>query len=393
MSVVDRLSCRIPGARWELKQGLFLVWEETAIITSGDIHRIDDYLSPSFRTIEWRDGAVILLDQRRLPEDEVYLELRGPEEVAQAIRDMAVRGAPAIGVAAALGMALAAQDIKAEDGPEFLERLRPFGELFVRTRPTAVNLRWALNRLFTRVQDMLGEGPQRIRSAILEEAHLIFIDDVLTNVAIGETGVELVPEQATILTHCNAGALATAGYGTALGVVRSAHRRGLVLNVIADETRPFLQGARLTAWELQKDGIPVTVITDSMAGYFMRRQEISLVIVGADRIAGNGDVANKIGTYNLAVLSRHHQIPFYVAAPLSTFDPSLADGDSIPIEERDPDEVLRWGGAWLAPVGVPARYPAFDITPHHFITGIITERGILKPPFSQQIARLLSSPS
>ncbi len=328
-----------------------------------------------------------------MPEEEVYLELRGPEEVAQAIRDMAVRGAPAIGVAAAMGMALAAQNITAEDGPEFLERLKAFGDLFARTRPTAVNLRWALNRLFAKVRDMLQEGPCRIRSAILEEAHQIFIDDILTNVAIGEAGTEVVPERAVILTHCNAGALATAGYGTALGVVRSAHRRGMVLNVIADETRPFLQGARLTAWELQRDGIPVTLITDNMAGYLMRRKEVSLVIVGADRIAGNGDVANKIGTYNLAVLSRHHEIPFYVAAPLSTFDPSLADGDSIPIEERDPDEVLRWGGRRLAPAGVPARYPAFDITPHDFITGIITERGILRPPFSEQIASLLSAPS
>lgn len=341
--------------------------------------------------MEWRDGALILLDQRRLPEDEVYLELRGPEEVAHAIRGMAVRGAPAIGVAAAMGIALAAQDITARDGREFLERLKPFADLFVRTRPTAVNLRWALNRVFARVQEMLGEGVHRIRSAILEEAHRIFIDDVLTNVAIGEAGVEVVPDRATILTHCNAGALATAGYGTALGVVRSAHRRGRVLNVIADETRPFLQGARLTAWELQKDGIPVTLITDNMAGYFMRKKEISVVIVGADRIAGNGDVANKIGTYGLAVLSRHHGIPFYVAAPLSTFDPSLVDGDSIPIEERDPDEVLRWGGARLAPAGVQARYPAFDITPQDFVTGIITERGILRPPFSRQISRLLSA--
>jgi methylthioribose-1-phosphate isomerase len=368
-----------------------LLKEETAIAPSGNPVDIDSYLSPSFRTIAWRDGAVVLLDQRRLPEEEVYLELRDPEEVALAIKEMAVRGAPAIGVAAAMGMALAAQRIEAQRGSELLERLRPFGQLFLRTRPTAVNLRWALNRLFSKVLGMAQEEASRVRSALIEEAHRIFVDDVLTNVAIGESGVDVVPERATILTHCNAGALATAGYGTALGVVRSAHRRGRVLNVIADETRPFLQGARLTAWELQKDGIPVTLITDNMAGHFMRRKEVSLVIVGADRIAANGDVANKIGTYSLAVLSHHHGIPFYVAAPLSTFDPSLPDGDSIPIEERDPAEVLQLGDQRVAPSGVMARYPAFDITPNVLITGIITERGILTPPFSDKIATLVSA--
>jgi methylthioribose-1-phosphate isomerase len=232
---------------------------------------------------------------------------------------------------------------------------------------------------------MSGDSPGEIRAALVEEAHRILVEDVLANAAMGEAGAAVVPPSARILTHCNAGALATGGYGTALGVVRSAHRQGKVASVLADETRPFLQGARLTAWELHKDGIPVTLIADNMAGHLMKSGEVSLVVVGADRVAANGDAANKIGTYSLAVLAREHGIPFYVAAPISTFDLTLARGEDIPIEERDPREVLEWGTVRMAPEGVSARYPAFDVTPHSLISGIITERGILSPPLPERI--------
>ncbi len=352
-----------------------------------DISSIEPYLS-SFRTIEWRDGRVILLDQRRLPQEEVYLELREPEEVAAAIRGLAIRGAPAIGVAAAMGLALAARQVEASDGSEMAGRLRPYMELFLATRPTAVNLRWAVDRMGRRARELRTEGTAAARRALEEEAVRILVEDVLANVAMGEAGSQVIPPGARILTHCNAGALATGGYGTALGVVRSAHRQGKGISVLADETRPFLQGARLTAWELQKDGIPVTVIADNMAGHFMKKGEVSLVMVGADRIAANGDVANKIGTYSLAILAREHGIPFYVAAPLSSFDPTLSTGEAIPIEERDPRELLECGGLRMAPVGVSARYPAFDITPHSLISGIITERGILRPPYGDRIKDL-----
>jgi methylthioribose-1-phosphate isomerase len=350
---------------------------------------IERYLSPSFRTIEWRDGRVILLDQRRLPQEEVYLELGQPEEVASAIRDLAIRGAPAIGVAAAMGIALAARAVKARNGSELRTALKAHMDLFLRTRPTAVNLRWAVDRMGRRAEEVRGEEADAARKALEDEAIQILVEDVLTNVAIGEAGSQVVASGARILTHCNAGALATGGYGTALGVVRSAHRQGKGISVLADETRPFLQGARLTAWELQKDGIPVIVITDSMAGHFMKKKEVSVIIVGADRVAANGDVANKIGTYSLAILAREHGIPFYVAAPLSTFDPTLATGEAIPIEERDPREVLEWGPVRMAPEGVSARYPAFDVTPHPLISGIITEQGILSPPLGERIRSLL----
>jgi methylthioribose-1-phosphate isomerase len=354
-------------------------------MTQAGWSEVEAYLSPAFRTIEWREDRVVLLDQRRLPGEEVYLELGSPEEVADAIRDLAVRGAPAIGVAAAMGLALAARCMEARDAQELVRELEAYRGLFLGTRPTAVNLRWAVSRLWRRIEKMREGDAAAIRWALEEEAGRIFSEDVLTNVAIGEAGAELVPQKGRVLTHCNAGALATAGYGTALGVVRAAWRRGKNVEVLADETRPFFQGARLTAWELQKDGIPVTVITDSMAGHFMQRQEVSVVIVGADRIAANGDVANKIGTYSLAVLAHENGIPFYVAAPLSTFDATAASGDEIPIEERDPMEVLEWGRVRIAPEGTKARYPAFDITPNRLISGIIMERGILRAPFDQGI--------
>lgn len=358
---------------------------------SSMLQTIEPYLSPHFRTIEWRSNRVLMLDQRLLPGQEVYLELTTSEEVASAIRDLAIRGAPAIGIAAAMGLALAARQIEAKMGSELLGKLEPHAQLLLSTRPTAVNLRWALDRCLEVASALRHKSPQEIRELLVEEAHRILVEDVLANVAMGEAGAALVPSGARILTHCNAGALATGGYGTALGVVRSAYRQGKGISVLADETRPFLQGARLTAWELHKDGIPVTIITDNMAGYLMGTGEVDLVIVGADRIASNGDVANKIGTYSIAVLAREHGIPFYVAAPISTFDPSLECGEDMPIEERDPEEVLRWGKVRLAPDGVLARYPAFDVTPARLVSGIITEHGVLSPPLGESIRKLLSS--
>ncbi len=317
---------------------------------------------------------VLLLDQRLLPEEERWLRLTTADEVADAIRTLAVRGAPAIGVAAAYGLAVEA---RRGAGPAALAAA---ADLLARARPTAVNLEWAVRRM----SRLLGAPA----AAILAEAHAIRDEDEASCRRIGALGAPLLPPEARVLTHCNAGALATAGYGTALGIVRAAREAGRLEHVLADETRPFFQGARLTAWELQRDGIPVTVLTDGMAGWLMSRGEISCVVVGADRIAANGDVANKIGTYGVAVLARHHAIPFYVAAPWSTFDPSLPTGAGIPIEERDPDEVVRIFGRRVAPEGVPARYPAFDVTPAALVTAIVTERGVLRAPYGPAIADL-----
>jgi len=322
-----------------------------------------------------RKDEVRLLDQRLLPGEETWLELVTAEAVADAIRTLAVRGAPAIGVAAAYGLA-----VEARRGAS-PERLREAAELLARARPTAVNLAWAVRRMSRRFGGPAG--------AILAEAHAIRDEDEAACRRIGALGAPLLPPEARVLTHCNAGALATAAYGTALGIVRAAREAGRLEHVFADETRPFFQGARLTAWELQRDGIPVTILTDGMAGWLMVRGEISCVVVGADRIAGNGDVANKIGTYGLAVLARHHDIPFYVAAPWSTFDPSLATGAGIPIEERSSDEVVRIFGRLVAPEGVPARYPAFDVTPAGLVTAIVTERGVLRPPYGPAIRALV----
>ncbi len=322
---------------------------------------------------EERD-AVRILDQRRLPQTEEWLSLDSAEKVADAIRSLAVRGAPAIGVAAAYGLACDARR-GADPG-----RLRQAAELLVRSRPTAVNLAWAVRRMSRRMG--LGAGE------LLAEAHAIRDEDEASCRRIGALGAPLIPPRARVLTHCNAGALATAGYGTALGVVRAAFEGGNRIAVYAGETRPFLQGARLTAWELHRDGIPVTVLTDGMAGWLMSRGEISCVIVGADRIAASGDVANKIGTYSLAVLASSHHIPFYVAAPWSTIDLAAATGADIPIEERGSEEVLVIGGQRIAPDGVEARYPAFDVTPAALVTAIITERGIARPPLGRSLAEL-----
>jgi methylthioribose-1-phosphate isomerase len=317
--------------------------------------------------------AVRILDQRLLPEREEWLVLDTAEKVSGAIRSLAVRGAPAIGVAAAYALACEARR-GANPG-----RLREVAELLVRARPTAVNLNWAVRRMSRR----LGLGPD----AVLAEAHAIRDEDEASCRRIGALGAPLLPPEARVLTHCNAGALATAGYGTALGVVRAAFESGNPVHVLAGETRPFLQGARLTAWELQRDGIPVTVVTDGMAGWLMSRGEVSCVVVGADRIAANGDVANKIGTYSLAVLAAHHSLPFYVAAPWSTVDLSTAEGSDIPIEERASEEVLSIAGQRIAPEGVLARYPAFDVTPASLVTAIVTERGVLRPPFGASLAQ------
>jgi len=319
-----------------------------------------------------RADAVRLLDQRLLPAEETWVDLRTADEVAEAIRTLTVRGAPAIGVAAAYALAVEARRGAGEAA------LRAAGERLARARPTAVNLAWAVRRMSA----VLGGGA----AAVLAEAHAIRDEDEAACRRIGELGAPLLPDAARVLTHCNAGALATAGYGTALGVVRAAHEAGRLAHVFADETRPFFQGARLTAWELHRDGIPVTVITDGMAGWLMARGEVSCVVVGADRIAANGDVANKIGTYALAVLAAHHRLPFLVAAPWSTVDPATPTGAGIPIEERASDEVVRVGPVRIAPEGVAARYPAFDVTPAALVTAIVTERGVLRPPLADAVA-------
>ncbi len=351
----------------------------------------------SWFTLRWSDEGPVLLDQRRLPGEVTYLTLRTVEEVARAIEDLAVRGAPAIACAAALGIALAGHRSEAEDVAGVLGDVERACERLARTRPTAVNLFWGIDRMRACADRAAGAGDAAgLRAALIAEAEAVLREDVETNRALGEVGVEVVPARpdgARILTHCNAGALATAGHGTALGVVRSAIARGRAVSVLADETRPFLQGARLTAWELQRDAIPVTVLCDSMAGHLLSRAEVDLVLVGADRIAANGDVANKIGTYPLAVLAGEHGVPFYVAAPLSTVDLATAEGSAIPIEERSADEVLTLAGKRLTPEGVPARHPAFDITPARLVTGIITERGIARPPYPARLAELCASAS
>ncbi len=331
-------------------------------------------------TMRWRGGCLELLDQRALPENERYLELRDCEAVARAIEDMAVRGAPAIGCAAAFGIALAAAAAAEESRSAEIEAA--FDRL-ARTRPTAVNLFWALGRMRRHWEARRGAGD--VADALLGEAERILAEDEATCRAIGRHGEVLVPEKARVLTHCNAGALATAGYGTALGVIRAAVAAGRSVEVVADETRPFLQGARLTAWELDRDGIPVTVIVDSMAAHLMARGEVDLVVVGADRIARNGDVANKIGTYGLAVLAAAHDIPFYVAAPRSTIDFATESGAGIPIEERSRAEIAEIAGTVILPEGVGVRHPAFDVTPARLIHAIVTELGIHHPPYTESL--------
>ena len=338
------------------------------------------------------DGeALHLLDQRALPAEVRYLACRTAEETARAIKTLVVRGAPAIGVAAAFGMALAAKRAT-ESGAPLDEALEAAHKVLAASRPTAVNLFWALEQMRrTRTAHPGASGPSLV-AALVAEARRIHDEDVAACRAMGEFGAALFPGRARVLTHCNAGALATAGYGTALGVIRSAHRQGKVDRVFAGETRPVLQGARLTAWELVNDGISTTLITDSMAGFLMSRGEINCVVVGADRIAANGDVINKIGTYTVAVLAREHGIPFFVAAPRSTFDLATASGAGVPIEERDPGEVVEFAGIRTAPVGVDVRNPAFDVTPAALVTAIVCETGVARAPFARDLARLASLP-
>lgn len=330
-------------------------------------------------TVQWHDGGVRLLDQSRLPETVAFVDCRDVEAVALAIRELKVRGAPAIGVTAAMGVALGAQAIQATEYESFSKALLPICDRLAATRPTAVNLFWAIDRMKRKLSALRADPVPAIKAALMKESQVILEEDIALCKAMGRHGAALIQQGQTILTHCNAGALATAGYGTALGVIRAAWEQGKQIQVIADETRPVLQGARLTAWELMQDQIPVTLITDNMAGSLMRQGKIHLCIVGADRIAANGDVANKIGTYTVAVLCKHHGIPFYVAAPWTTIDPELETGAEIPIEERGPDEVRLHGGALRSPADVHVRNPAFDVTPAELITAIITERGVHAP--------------
>ena len=340
--------------------------------------------------IEWTDDGVRMIDQRKLPTAEEYPVFKTYREVADAIRFMVVRGAPAIGVAAAMGIALAVRDSKAGDIGQLREEFDEITATLAATRPTAVNLFWAIERMKRLFRELAIDGADRraIADRLIKEALAIQAEDIEGNKRIGRFGQELLPNSGTILTHCNAGALATAGYGTALGVIRAAITNGKRLRVLADETRPFLQGARLTAWDLWKDDIDVRVIADNMAGTFMRQGLVDAVIVGADRVAANGDVANKIGTYTVAVLAKQHEIPFYVAAPFSTVDMKISDGSHIPIEQRDPTELTHIGGVRVVPDGVSVFNPAFDVTPNSFVTAIITDRGVAFPPYTENLQRL-----
>src|SRR5947209_5207030 len=339
-------------------------------------------------TIEWTPEGVVMIDQTKLPNETVFVTCRTYVEVADAIRNMIIRGAPAIGVAAAMGIALGARQSEDldRDMPMICDTLR-------NTRPTAVNLFWAIDRMKGVYSSMSQLGLEEIRVRLIEEAQKIREEDIAINKAIGRHGAPLVPDHKTVLTHCNAGALATAGFGTALGVIRAAVQMGKHINVFADETRPFLQGARLTAWELHRDGIDATLITDSMAGHFLKSGRIGCVIVGADRVAANGDVANKIGTYMLAVLAKENNVPFYVAAPISTLDLTLACGDQIPIEERGAKEVTHLQGVHVAPDGIKVANPAFDVTPNRYVSAIITERGVARAPYLETLRQLCDAAS
>jgi len=351
----------------------------------------------TFQHIWWEDrslssdkgGALGLLDQRLLPTQEVAVRCTTVEQVARAITSMQVRGAPAIGCTAAYGMVVAFLSSSAATRADLLADLAAAKARLDAARPTAVNLAWATSRMLRAAEQKLVDDSDESYTALRDEAHAIMAEDLAMCHAIGDHGVALIPPRGHVLTHCNAGGLATAGYGTALAPIRTAHEQGRAIHVFVDETRPFMQGARLTAWELQRAGVPLTLITDSMAGYFMRRREIDCVIVGADRVVANGDIANKIGTYSVAVLAQAHGIPFYVAAPSSTVDFSMSDGDAIPIEQRDPAEVTSLGGQQIAPAGVHAAHPAFDVTPHELITAIITERGVVYPPFEENLRQIL----
>ena len=336
------------------------------------------------RAMEWLDGKLRILDQSRLPREQVFADLDNYHDVVLAIKEMRVRGAPAVGVAAAYGIALGAAGIKTESKDEFLAQLNQVMQTFAASRPTAVNLFQAISRMKKAAR---GDGVTEIKNSLVDEAKRIHQEEVTATKQLSQLGAELIKDGFSLLTHCNAGPLATAGCGTALGVIKAAKDQGKRVSVFATETRPLLQGARLTTWELRQEGIPVTLITDSMAGYFMQQKKIDYVIVGADRIAANGDVANKIGTYTLAVLAKENKIPFYVAAPTSTIDLSLSSGDKIPIEERSPEEATHIQGVLIAPEGIGAANPAFDVTPHSYITAIITEKGVIREPYTEGLNR------
>lgn len=339
------------------------------------------------RTIEWSKGKVVMLDQSRLPIDVAYIECDNYLKVAEGIRKLWIRGAPAIGIAASMGIALAAQDIEADNMEDFSKKLRPAMNTLLSTRPTAVNIKWAVDRFSAFIEKHKDEGIPKLKELLIQEANKVLEEDIRINRAIGEWGAQFIHDGDTILTHCNAGSLATGGYGTATAPMRAAKEQGKKFSVFADETRPVLQGARLTAWELMEDGIPVTLITDNSAGALMKKGEINLAIVGTDRTVLNGDVANKIGTYTVAVLCKEHNIPFYVAAPLSSIDFSVPSGDLIPIEERDPEEVTNvFGKCRIAPEGVKTRNLAFDVTPAKYVTAIITEKGAFRPGDLKELA-------
>ena len=336
-------------------------------------------------TIQWTDEGVVMIDQTRLPRETVFITCKTYQEVAEAIRSMVIRGAPAIGVAAAMGVALG---VAQADERDLDAQFQAICKTLAATRPTAVNLFWAIDRMKQTFEASRGLPLGQLRKRLIEEAQQIRLEDIAINHAIGSHGADLVPDGKTVLTHCNAGALATAGYGTALGVIRSAISAGKKIDVFADETRPFLQGSRLTVWELQQDSIPATLITDNMAGHFLKSGRIGCVIVGADRIAANGDVANKVGTYSLAVLAKENRVPFFVAAPISTLDLSLASGDEIPIEQRAASEVTHVFGVQVAPDGTSVQNPAFDVTPARYVTAIITERGVARAPYGDSLKAL-----
>ncbi|MCD6310111.1 MAG: S-methyl-5-thioribose-1-phosphate isomerase [Candidatus Eremiobacteraeota bacterium] len=338
------------------------------------------------KSIDWKDGHVVIIDQRKLPHEEVLIEIDNLDDLCDSIKTLAVRGAPALGIAAAMGMALAAQNSRAESREKILSELEDAAKKIRNTRPTAINLFWGIERAIRAAQKV--QTPEEIKKSVLDMAIEVAKEDEELCRAIGKHGAALVPQRASILTHCNAGGLATGGYGTALGVIRSAYEEGKNIMVWVDETRPLLQGARLTTWELKKAGIPFKLITDNMAAHFMQRGMVDLVITGADRITSSGDTANKIGTYALAVLAKYHDIPFYIAAPFSTIDFSIEDGREIPIEERAGDEVRNFRSEKVAPSECDTANPAFDVTPCDLITAIITERGIVKPPFKENLAKL-----
>jgi methylthioribose-1-phosphate isomerase len=340
------------------------------------------------QTLEWTSSGVRFIDQTKLPNEEVYVICTTHQQVADVIRNMVVRGAPAIGVAAAMGIALGIQNSTAENINDLRQEFDDICDMIAKTRPTAVNLFWAISRMRDKFELLSTKPIAQIKQSLSEEAQRMHAEDIAANQAMGRHGAALMPASGGVLTHCNAGALATCGYGTALGVIRAAIEQGKKIHVYADETRPFLQGSRLTAWELMKDGIPTTVISDNMAGAMMKQGKIGAIIVGADRIAANGDVANKIGTYTVAVLAKENGLPFYVAAPFSTIDLQTPSGNQIPIEQRNPREVTHFAGKAVTPEGVQVENPAFDVTPAKYVTAIVTERGIARPPFDESLRRL-----